>query len=75
MFCYLQDGVVFNDLFTPHILVINEFKIEMVSRIMQNKLWKLIRAIQREQIGVISIKELSEQNLIREQDGKKVKNN
>ena len=31
--------VVFNDLFTPHILVINEFKIEMVSRLMQNKLW------------------------------------
>ena len=36
---------------------------------------ELIGAMQLEQTGVISIKELSEQNLIREQNGKKFKNN
>ena len=40
----------------------------MVSRKMQNKLGRKLM-----QAGVISIKELSKQNLIREQDGKKPK--
>ena len=43
---------------------------------MQNKLRRELNLYRQwEQAGVISIKELSEQNLIREQDGKKFKNN